>query len=68
MTIRIGENTRVICQGFTGSQGTPHSEQAIAYGTGMARAAIPGTGACQMQRHEVRTRSNAGLTIDWRTR
>ena len=35
MAILVDENTRVICQGFTGGQGTFHSEQAIAYGTKM---------------------------------
>ncbi len=35
MSILIDKNTKVICQGFTGSQGTFHSEQAIAYGTKM---------------------------------
>ncbi|VDY35327.1 Succinyl-CoA ligase [ADP-forming] subunit alpha [Morganella morganii] len=37
MSILIDKNTKVICQGFTGSQGTFHSEQAIAYGTKMGR-------------------------------
>ena len=36
MSILINKNTRVICQGFTGKQGTFHSEQCIAYGTRMA--------------------------------
>ena len=33
MSILVNQNTRVICQGFTGKQGTFHSEQALAYGT-----------------------------------
>ena len=44
MSILIDHNTRVICQGFTGSQGTFHSEQAIAYGTKMVGGVTPGKG------------------------
>ncbi|MAV73020.1 MAG: succinate--CoA ligase subunit alpha [Cellvibrionales bacterium TMED21] len=44
MSILIDGNTRVICQGFTGSQGTFHSEQAIAYGTQMVGGVTPGKG------------------------
>jgi len=44
MSILVNENTKVICQGFTGSQGTFHSEQAIAYGTKMVGGVTPGKG------------------------
>src|SRR3981189_1165847 len=44
MSILIGKNTRVICQGFTGKNGTFHSEQAIAYGTKMVGGTSPGKG------------------------
>src|SRR5829696_2872821 len=44
MAILVDANTTVICQGFTGSQGTFHSEQAIAYGTQMVGGVTPGKG------------------------
>src|SRR4026207_958678 len=44
MSILVDKSTRVICQGFTGSQGTFHSEQAIAYGTKMVGGITPGKG------------------------
>ena len=44
MSILIDNNTKVICQGFTGSQGTFHSEQAMAYGTKMVGGITPGKG------------------------
>ena len=44
MSILIDKNTKVICQGFTGSQGTFHSEQAIEYGTQMIGGVTPGKG------------------------
>lgn len=44
MSVLVDKNTRVICQGFTGSQGTFHSEQALAYGTKMVGGVTPGKG------------------------
>ena len=44
MSILIDKNTKVICQGFTGSQGSFHSEQAISYGTKMVGGVTPGKG------------------------
>lgn len=44
MSILIDKNTKVICQGFTGAQGTMHSEQALAYGTKLVGGVTPGKG------------------------
>lgn len=47
MSILINKNTRVICQGFTGKNGTFHSEQAIAYGTKIVGGVTPGKGGAE---------------------
>ncbi|MEO1275685.1 MAG: succinate--CoA ligase subunit alpha, partial [Pseudomonadota bacterium] len=47
MAVLVDENTKVICQGLTGAQGTFHSEQAIAYGTQMVGGVTPGKGGSE---------------------
>jgi succinyl-CoA synthetase alpha subunit len=70
MAILVNENTKVICQGFTGSQGTFHSEQAIAYGTRMVGGVTPGKGGSEHlglpvfnSVHEARARTGANASV-----
>jgi len=70
MAVLVNENTRVICQGITGSQGTFHSEQAIAYGTKMVGGVTPGKGGSSHLNlpvfnsvHEARAVTQANATV-----
>ena len=70
MAVLIDENTRVICQGLTGSQGTFHTEQAIAYGTKMVGGVTPGKGGMTHldlpvfnSVHEARAATQANATV-----
>jgi len=70
MAVLVNENTRVICQGITGSQGTFHTEQAIAYGTKMVGGVTPGKGGSEHlglpvfnSVHEARALTGAGFRM-----
>ena len=70
MAVLVNKNTKLICQGFTGSQGTFHSEQAIAYGTKMVGGVTPGKGGTKhldlpvfdtVQEAVAKTKANASV-------
>ncbi|MCV2882633.1 succinate--CoA ligase subunit alpha [Actibacterium sp. XHP0104] len=70
MAVLVDKNTKVICQGFTGSQGTFHSEQAIAYGTQMVGGVTPGKGGQSHLNlpvfnsvHEAKAKTEANATV-----
>ena len=70
MAVLIDETTKVICQGFTGSQGTFHSEQAITYGTKMVGGVTPGKGGNDHlglpvfnSVHEAKDQTNADASV-----
>ncbi|MFQ5563545.1 MAG: succinate--CoA ligase subunit alpha [Parvularculaceae bacterium] len=63
MSILVDENTKVICQGLTGSQGTFHTEQAIAYGTQMVGGVTPGKGGQTWTAGEAAPAKAKGATL-----
>lgn len=70
MSILVNKNTKVICQGFTGREGTYHSEQAIAYGTQMVGGVTPGKGCTKHLElpvfntvHEARAKTGANASV-----
>ena len=70
MAILVDKHTKVICQGFTGSQGTFHSEQAIAYGTQMVGGVTPGKGGTEHlglpvfnSVHEAKAKTGANASV-----
>ena len=70
MAVLVDKHTKVICQGFTGSQGTFHSEQAIAYGTQMVGGVTPGKGGQEHlglpvfnSVHEAKTKTEANASV-----
>ncbi|MBN8544040.1 MAG: succinate--CoA ligase subunit alpha [Alphaproteobacteria bacterium] len=70
MSILVNKNTKVICQGFTGREGTYHSEQAIAYGTQMVGGVTPGKGGTKHLElpvfntvHEAKAKTGANASV-----
>src|SRR6187431_1774437 len=70
MAVLVDKNTKVICQGFTGAQGTFHSEQAIAYGTKMVGGVTPGKGGTKHLElpvfntvHEAKQKTGANASV-----
>ena len=70
MSILVNKNTKVICQGFTGREGTYHSEQAIAYGTKMVGGVTPGKGGTKHLElpvfntvHEAKAKTGANASV-----
>jgi len=70
VSILVNKNTKVICQGFTGREGTYHSEQAIAYGTQMVGGVTPGKGGTKHLElpvfnsvHEARAKTGANASV-----
>ncbi len=70
MSVLINKNTKVICQGFTGAQGTFHSEQAVAYGTKMVGGVTPGKGGATHLNlpvfdtvHDARKKTDANASV-----
>jgi succinyl-CoA synthetase alpha subunit len=70
MSVLVNKNTKVICQGFTGAQGTFHSEQAIAYGTKMVGGVTPNKGGTQHLAlpvfdtvHDARKKTDANASV-----